>query len=88
MDSATGLLLDHYFGNGYFNINADRGDVRLCSQNLSHHERSVLHLCQTGPTINKLEIGDATDDKLSTQNSLYLKAEAFTNLHNPIQNAK
>lgn len=55
---------------------------------MSRCERAVLHLCQTGPTNNKLEIGNATDDKLSTQNSLYLRAEAFANLHNPIQNAK
>lgn len=46
-----------------------------------------LHLCQTGPTINKLEIGNVIEDKLSTQNLLYLEAEAFTNLHNLIQNA-
>lgn len=50
-------------------------------------KKAVLHLCQTGPTINKLEIGNVTDDKLSTQNFLYLEAEAFTNLHNLIQNA-
>lgn len=50
-------------------------------------KNAVLHLCQTGPTINKLEIGNVTDDKLSTQNFLYLEDEAFTNLHNLIQNA-
>lgn len=50
-------------------------------------KKAVLYLCQTGPTINKLEIGNVTDDKLSTQNFLYLEDEAFTNLHNLIQNA-
>jgi len=50
-------------------------------------KKAVLHLCQTGPTINKLEIGNVADDKLSTQNLLYLEAAAFTNLYNLIQNA-
>lgn len=32
-------------------------------------------------------MGNVIDDKLSMQNFLYLEAEAFTNLHNLIQNA-